>query len=155
MSETTPKPKKIIVEADGAYRVEGGIPLVRKIQGIDYYKTLFEFVYGDTVVTEMRMQFALAQFVRSIQSFDSKFDAGFAQTLNLNAPFPNFTMQENMGKMSQMQAKTLTISQLAARLGVSRQTVYNMLIAGRLPVEPIPGLRPRRWLHVQRLHQRR
>lgn len=72
--------------------------LVRKIQGIDYYKTLFEFVYGDTVITEIRMQFALAQFVRSIQSFDSKFDAGFAQTLNLNAPFPNFTQQENLGK---------------------------------------------------------
>lgn len=72
--------------------------LVRKIQGIDYYKTLFEFVYGDTVITEIRMQFALAQFVRSIQSFDSKFDEGFAQTLNLNAPFPNFTQQENLGK---------------------------------------------------------
>ncbi len=72
--------------------------LFRKLQKVDYYKTLFTHVFGDSVINEVRVQYALAQFVRSIQSFDSKFDAGRAQVNNLNAPFPNFTQQENQGK---------------------------------------------------------
>jgi cytochrome c peroxidase len=39
----------------------------------------FQFVYGDKAVTEARLQECLAQFIRSIQSFDSKYDAGRAQ----------------------------------------------------------------------------
>lgn len=73
--------------------------LGRKLAQVDYYKTLFRFVYGDTIVTETRIKKALAQFVRSIYSFDSKFDIGMASANNLNAPFQNFTMQENQGKM--------------------------------------------------------
>lgn len=44
------------------------------------------------------MQDALANFIRSIQSFDSKFDAGRALAPNDAAPFQNFTAQENLGK---------------------------------------------------------
>jgi len=73
--------------------------LIAKMTQITYYPTLFSFVYGDPAITETRIQKALAQFVRSIQSFDSKFDAGLAQAGNLNAPFQNFTAQENQGKM--------------------------------------------------------
>ena len=40
------------------------------------------------------MQECLAQFVRSIQSFDSKFDAGRSQVANDNVPFPNYTPEE-------------------------------------------------------------
>ncbi len=72
--------------------------LIAKLQGINYYKELFTFVYGDATITQARMQNAMAQFIRSIQSFDSKFDAGMAATGNLNANFPNFTAQENLGK---------------------------------------------------------
>jgi cytochrome c peroxidase len=72
--------------------------LITKLSQLSYYNTLFTFVYGDATITEVRIQNALAQFIRSIQSFDSKFDAGLAQTANLNAPFPNFTAQENQGK---------------------------------------------------------
>jgi cytochrome c peroxidase len=72
--------------------------LIKKLQGIGYYKELFKFVYGDTVVTELRMQTAMAQFVRSIQSFDSKFDTGMAQVNNPTQDFPNYTAQENQGK---------------------------------------------------------
>lgn len=72
--------------------------MINKLSVIDYYKTLFKLAFGDTVVTENRIQRAIAQFVRSIQSFDSKFDVGFAQTNNLNANFPNYTAQENEGK---------------------------------------------------------
>jgi cytochrome c peroxidase len=72
--------------------------LVAKLQAIPYYKELFTFVYGDATVTQLRMQNALAQFIRSIQSFDSKFDAGMAATNDFNAAFPNYTVQENTGK---------------------------------------------------------
>jgi cytochrome c peroxidase len=72
--------------------------LLTKLQGIGYYNELFKFVYGDINVTEARMQECLAQFVRSIQSFDSKYDAGRSVTPNDGAPFPNFTAQENQGK---------------------------------------------------------
>lgn len=72
--------------------------LRRKLANITYYKQLFTFVYGDTIVTEQRIQNALAQFVRSIQSFDSKFDTGRALAPNDAAPFSNYTAQENNGK---------------------------------------------------------
>ena len=72
--------------------------LLTKLQGLDYYNELFKFVYGDVAVTETRLQECLAQFVRSIQSFDSKYDIGRAQVPADNAPFPNFTTLENQGK---------------------------------------------------------
>jgi cytochrome c peroxidase len=72
--------------------------LITKLNGIGYYKELFKLVYGDATITEARMQTALAQFVRSIQSFDSKYDVGRAQVANDGAPFPNFTALENAGK---------------------------------------------------------
>lgn len=72
--------------------------LIAKLQAIAYYQELFTFVYDDATITEVRMQNAMAQFVRSIQSFDSKFDMGRAQVNNDNDPFPNFSTQENLGK---------------------------------------------------------
>jgi cytochrome c peroxidase len=72
--------------------------LLAKLQAIPYYPELFTWAYGDNRVTETRMQSALAQFVRSIQSFDSKYDVGRAITGNDQAPFPNFTAVENQGK---------------------------------------------------------
>ena len=72
--------------------------LLTKLNGLGYYKELFTMAFGDGNVTEARMQTALAQFIRSIQSFDSKYDVGRAQVPNDGAPFPNFTTQENAGK---------------------------------------------------------
>jgi cytochrome c peroxidase len=70
--------------------------LINHLESIEYYSSLFEFAFGDTEITENRMQLALAQFIRSIQSFDSRFDEGLTQVNN--TPFPNFTEQENRGK---------------------------------------------------------
>jgi cytochrome c peroxidase len=72
--------------------------LITKLQNIGYYKELFQYVYGSETITENKIQLALAQFVRSIQSFDSKYDAGRALVTNDNQPFSNFTAQENQGK---------------------------------------------------------
>ncbi|MBK8610981.1 MAG: cytochrome-c peroxidase [Chitinophagaceae bacterium] len=72
--------------------------LLAKLQAIGYYNELFKFVYGDITVTEARLQECMAQFVRSIQSFDSKYDAGRSVVPNDMQNFPNFTAQENLGK---------------------------------------------------------
>ena len=72
--------------------------LITKLSAVDYYKELFKFVYGSEEITETKIQFALAQFIRSIQSFDSKYDTGRASAPNDGATFTNFTAQENQGK---------------------------------------------------------
>lgn len=72
--------------------------LITKLSGIAYYKELFQFVYGSEVITELKIQLALAQFIRSIQSFDSKYDQGRSQVSNDLDAFPNFSAQENLGK---------------------------------------------------------
>lgn len=72
--------------------------LITKLSDVGYYKELFKFVYGSEEITETKIQLALAQFVNSIQSFDSKYDAGRALVPQDNVPFPNFTPLENQGK---------------------------------------------------------
>lgn len=72
--------------------------LIAKLQNIGYYKELFQYVYGSETITENKIQLALAQFARSIQSFDSKYDIGRTLVANDNQPFANFTAQENQGK---------------------------------------------------------
>ena len=77
---------------------ENMVALLAKLQAQPYFNELFSFVYNDKTVTILRLQECLAQFIRSIQSFDSKYDIGRAQVNNDNQPFPNFTPQENTGK---------------------------------------------------------
>lgn len=88
--------------AEMGYSGQNGDPdindLITKLNNTWYYPSLFTAVFGDATITEQRMQLAIAQFVRSIQSFDSKYDAGRAQVNNDGQPFPNFSNQENMGK---------------------------------------------------------
>ena len=84
----------------------GGIDsLLRKMEQIEYYPVLFERAFGTELITEERIQRALAQYVRSMVSTGSRFDEGYAQVFdpalpnnNLNVPFPNFSPQENNGK---------------------------------------------------------
>lgn len=105
LEQQTTKP--IQDHAEMGFSAQPGRPgldsLLNKLKAVGYYKELFQFVYGDQNVTEARLQECLSQFVRSIQSFDSKFDAGRAQVPADNPPFPNFTAQENDGKRLFMQ----------------------------------------------------
>ncbi len=73
--------------------------LIAKLQAMPYYQELFTYAFGNETITEERMQSALAQFIRSIQSFDSRYDNGLA-TVNGNtgADFSNFSDEENLGK---------------------------------------------------------
>ena len=81
---------------------ENGAPdfddLIEKLEALDYYEELFRFVFLDPEITEERIGLALAQFGKSIQSFDSRYDEGLAAAGDINADFPNFTAEENRGK---------------------------------------------------------
>lgn len=72
--------------------------LITILQAEDYYNELFTLAFGTAQITEVRMQNALAQFIRSIQSFDSRYDIGRSQANNQNQDFANFSDQENFGK---------------------------------------------------------
>ena len=95
---TQPVENHIEMGFSGTNGDENFSSLISKLQNIGYYRELFQFAYGSTTITEAKIQTALAQFIRSIQSFDSKYDAGRALVGNENQPFANFTMQENQGK---------------------------------------------------------
>ncbi|MBT3964424.1 MAG: cytochrome-c peroxidase, partial [Flavobacteriales bacterium] len=72
--------------------------LIVELEATDIYPVLFEFVFEDSTITEERIQKSIAQFVRSMESFDSKYDIGRAQVNNDQMSFPNFTSEENLGK---------------------------------------------------------
>ena len=81
--------------------VEMGLPLSEletKLNIKKRYKILFKRAFGDTLITSQRVSRALAQFVRSMVSYQSKFDEGLAQTNDPRRPFSNFTNSENRGK---------------------------------------------------------
>ena len=52
--------------------------LLTKMQGLPYYPELFTWVFGDSAITEARIQNALAQFERSMISANSKWDRAYA-----------------------------------------------------------------------------
>lgn len=81
-------------------QVEMGMTLDLLVERVsaDYYKPLFKEAFGDKEVTNKKIARALAQFIRSIYSFNSKYDKGLEVTQNLFEDFPNYTEQENLGK---------------------------------------------------------
>lgn len=84
----------------------GGITvMLTRLQGLTYYPPLFRLAFGSDVITEARVQQALAQYVRSILATNSRWDVGFAQVpagpggvRNLGTPLPNLTPQEQRGQ---------------------------------------------------------
>ncbi len=81
--------------------VEMGMTLdevVTRVEEDTRYAALFEDAFGDSVVDSDRISKALAQFVRSMVSVDTKYDEGRAQVDFIGDDFPNFTEQENEGK---------------------------------------------------------
>ncbi|WP_291727332.1 cytochrome-c peroxidase [Bernardetia sp.] len=72
--------------------------LITRIEQTDYYKPLFKDAFGDETITNDRISKALAQFVRSLVSYQSKYDIGRASVNRATEPFENFSAQENLGK---------------------------------------------------------
>lgn len=81
--------------------VEMGLTLeevIRKVEEKSYYPQLFNNAFGSPEITSDKISKALAQFVRSIVSYSSKYDVGRALSPSPGANFPNFTAEENLGK---------------------------------------------------------
>jgi len=66
--------------------------LTNRLAAEPFYTNLFTAAFGSPVITTNRISFALAQFVRSIVSTQSKYDIGVTNN------FANFTAQENLGR---------------------------------------------------------
>ena len=82
-------------------RIEMGMDLnrlVTRLRPDDLYQKLFERAFGDRRITEQRIGRALAQFVRSMVSYQSRYDEGRARVRSAHEDFENFTLQENRGK---------------------------------------------------------
>ncbi len=76
-------------------KVEMGMTLdslTKRLAQTDYYKPLFAAAFGTPDVTSDRIAKSLAQFVRSLISYRSKFDVG------VQSNFQNFTAQEQRGR---------------------------------------------------------
>ena len=82
-------------------QVEMGLTLdelVLRVSSASYYPSLFEDAFGSPTVDADRISRALAQFVRSIAAFDSRWDRAVAQGTPINQDFASFSEQENEGK---------------------------------------------------------
>lgn len=72
--------------------------VISRISAQPFYAALFEKAFGSPDINADRIAKALAQFVRSIVSYSSKYDAGRAVSPTPAVNFSNFTAQENLGK---------------------------------------------------------
>ncbi len=82
-------------------KVEMGmtIPKLLEVIGKDAdYPELYRKAFGDSRITKDHTAKALAQFVRSLVSYQSKFDEGMAKAETVGDDFSNFTREENRGK---------------------------------------------------------
>ena len=84
----------------------GGIPaLITKMEGLEYYPALFEFVFGDEAIMQDRMERSLALFQSAMISSDRRWDQAYAQVFGPGAPnraldqaLPGFSASENRGR---------------------------------------------------------
>lgn len=62
------------------------------------YPKLYEKAFGSREITPERTARALAQFLRSLVSYQSKYDEGLTKARVVRADFENYTSEENRGK---------------------------------------------------------
>jgi cytochrome c peroxidase len=74
----------------------GGLAaLLNKMQTLPYYPELFKWAFGDSTITETRIQNALAQFQRSMVSANSQWDRAYAVVYSSNG---NTNSPQNFGR---------------------------------------------------------
>lgn len=83
--------------------VEMGMTLQEVIDRVSikpFYAGLFQTAFGTTTISADRISKALAQFIRSMNTFGSKYRQGVELSSGNPSivPFPNFTPEENLGK---------------------------------------------------------
>jgi len=114
--------------------------LYAKLAATDYYPALFEFAFGDTAINQLRVNVALAQFVRSIVSFDTKYDEGLQAAGSPTVDFPNFTEAENRGrKMVSSDILDLENEELKCALCHVVPSFQTIFILGNNGIIGVPG----------------
>jgi cytochrome c peroxidase len=81
--------------------VEMGLTLnemEERLKGLPYYKPLFTSAFGNDEITSEKAAMAMAQFIRSIVSYRTKYDTGRFMMNTQFGPFNNFSDSENLGK---------------------------------------------------------
>lgn len=81
--------------------VEMGMTLEEVVQAVEaqsFYAPLFLDAFGDAEINSDRIAKALAQFIRSMVSVNSRYDEGRPAVNIPTADFPDFTPSENNGK---------------------------------------------------------
>ncbi|MEK6234431.1 MAG: hypothetical protein N2C14_06945, partial [Planctomycetales bacterium] len=69
-----------------------------RLERTPYYPPLFKAAFGSPRATSIRIAKALAQFMRSLESWDAKFDRAAPRGGDYLADFAGFTKEENLGK---------------------------------------------------------
>jgi cytochrome c peroxidase len=72
--------------------------VIERLNRTEYYPILFENAFGSREVSNDKIAKALAQFIRSMVSYDSKYDEGRSTVSERTVDFPNFSQEENAGK---------------------------------------------------------
>lgn len=107
--------------------------LLGKLSSIDDYKILFNEAFGSEDISEEKIAKALAQFVRSMISYQSKFDVG------VDIGWDNFTQQEWNGlvlfqstfaRCTRCHLTTLQSSQFSANNGLDLESVLDLGLGG-------------------------
>lgn len=98
--------------------------LVPQLAAEPWYPPLFQAAFGDPAISRQRIAAALAQFVRSIVSFDSRYDQGLAVAPSVEAPFANFSDLENRGKDLFFGAARCASCHVASPAGISKQFAF-------------------------------
>lgn len=127
----------------------GGIAaLLAKMQALPYYPELFAFAFGDSAITEDRMQRALAQFQRAMVSVNSRWDAAYAQVYDpaslhrgLRTPAPGFTPEEDRGRHLFMAALNCSTCHVPPTFALHARALSNGLDFGEPVVFKAPSLK--------------
>jgi cytochrome c peroxidase len=93
-----------------ADEVEMGLSLdsvTRRLRSTEFYPILFRYAFGTEEVSTERISKAMAQFIRSMVSYRSKYDEGRALAASRLDSFPNYTPEENLGKFIFMTNKNV------------------------------------------------
>lgn len=90
--------------------------LLTELSAESYYQDLFDDVFGSAEITEERISLALSQFVRSMVSYQSKYDIEFSNG------FAGFTASEERGRR---------LFQIEAQCGICHNTDAQILLSPR------------------------
>jgi cytochrome c peroxidase len=102
--------------------------LIPQMAQTSYYPGLFQAAFGTPDITPDRMASALAQFIRSMVSYQSKFDQAFAAGTNGN---PNFAAVFNASELrGQALFTSLGCAQCHTTAGQVSDTIHNIGLEG-------------------------